>query len=313
MLKGYNKTKLKMVEVSERVNNSRNLPLYDFHIHSSYSDGEDDFLTIINHAVDYGLEAISVTDHNGIHPDIKQFVSKAEKCNLEILEGIEISSCISAKNNDKLSLHILGYSSDFNRDILNAGLKETVEGYENRAKKIIEKCRKLGIPLNYDKIKSSNPTQYLDRNTIAEEIVKCLGVTFKEALKIAFVEEKEDWFLDSTEVVELIKKSGGVPILAHPGKYIDKIFKKASKSVFEILVDHGLKGIEVIYPSHTNSNITTLFDYAKEYELFVTGGTDYHGLHRPPYLKIGGPDIDLRKLIQIQPIPLEEVKSTAIV
>jgi len=59
------------------------------------------------------------------------------------------------------------------------------------------------------------------------------------------------------------------------------------KSLFERMKGYGLAGIEVYYPSHTASMIETLLSFAREFQLVLTGGTDYHGRSKeaPP---IGG-------------------------
>ena len=259
---------------------------YDLHLHSSYSDGENTPEHILNHALAMGLRGISITDHNGISPKINRIKASAENFGIDFLEGIEISSQASSKNNN-LNLHILGYSSNFDIKKLNKKLHKTIVGYETRAKQIIKKCNKLGIPINYNKLRKQSNELYISRNTIAKEILKYRKITFKEALKIAFVDEKENWFLSPFRVISLIKESGGIPVLAHPGKLIPQLTKQRSKSVLEQLIDWGLRGIEVFYPTHTRSEIDNLLNLAHKYNLLITGGTDYHGLNRPPYQEMG--------------------------
>jgi len=265
--------------------------LYDLHIHSFYSDGEDSPENILKYALSLGIKGFAITDHNGIRSEVKQIADRARKFGIEVFEGIEISSQISLKN-DNLNLHILGYSSNFNIRNLNEGLKKTVAGYKMRAKKIIKKCRTLGIPINYNRLKKQSNEFYISRNTIAQEIAKYQNIEFKEALKIAFIEENEDWFLSPFQAISLIKTSGGIPVLAHSGKHTSKLLEKASKSMFEKLIDNGLRGVEVFYPSHSQIETNALLDIAKSYGLIITGGTDYHGLSRPPYIKIGSTGIN---------------------
>lgn len=183
---------------------------YDLHIHSFYSDGEDSPENILKHASKLGIKGLAITDHNGMRPEVKQIVNKARKLGIEVFEGIEISSQISLRN-DNLNLHILGYSSNFNIRNLNKGLKKTIAGYKIRAKKIIKKCQALGIPINYNRLKKQSNEFCVSRNTIAQEIVKYKNIEFKEALKIAFVEEKENWFLSPFQAISLINASGGFP------------------------------------------------------------------------------------------------------
>lgn len=259
---------------------------YDLHLHSSYSDGENTPEDILRCAMKTGVRGIAITDHNGISPEIKQIKTFIADFDIDFLEGIEISSQMSPRHKN-LNLHILGYSSNFDIKKINRNLRKTIIGYENRAKQIIKKCNKLGIPINYNKLKKQNNELYVSRNTIAKEILKYRKITLKEALKIAFIDEKENWFLSPFQVISLINKSGGIPILAHPGKLIPQLLERHSKSILEQLIDCGLQGIEAFYPSHTQSETNKLLNLANKYNLLVTGGTDYHGLSRPPYQDIG--------------------------
>ena len=260
--------------------------LYDLHLHSFYSDGEERPKRIFDRALASKVRGIAITDHNGIHQKTKQIVAKVKRCNIDAFEGIEISSQMSYGNND-ISLHILGYSLDFNAKNLNKNLKKTILGYEMRAKQIIKKCNKLGIPINYNKLRKQSNEFYISRNTIAKEILKYRKITLKEALKIAFVDEKENWFLSPFQVISLIKESGGMPVLAHPGRLLPQLLKQSPKSILEQLIDCGLRGIEVFYPKHTKSEINELLRLANKYNLIITGGTDYHGPNISPLTKIG--------------------------
>ena len=156
--------------------------LYDLHIHSFYSDGEKTPEHILNRASAIGIKGVSITDHNGISPKIKRIKASAENYGIDFLEGIEISSQTSSKNNN-LNLHILGYSSNFELKNLNKNLHKTIVGYETRAKQIIKKCNKLGIPISYNKLRKQSNEFYISRNTIAKEILKYKKSHLKKPLK----------------------------------------------------------------------------------------------------------------------------------
>lgn len=282
--------------------------LYDLHIHSSYSDGEHEFDEILNNALMSKLKGFCITDHNGIHPDIKIFNTKTQQHRIEILEGIEIST-IFRNNESPLSLHVLGYSLNFDSKLLNTELTETILGYQLRALKIIAKCKKLGIPIDYYKLITQSKAAYISRNTIAKEIIKYLNISFKEALKMAFIKEKEDWFLETAQAISLIQEAGGIPVLAHPGKILSKLGKKSFESLIKEFIINGLRGIEVFYPSHKLSEINNLLDIAKKHKLIITGGTDYHGLSVPPYSKIGTNGINSINFNKLKLVLLKTNKS----
>jgi len=107
--------------------------------------------------------------------------------------------------------------------------------------------------------------------------LKTLGVTsaygrdafnyFLGKTGIAYVPHRE---IGTFEALDLILKTDGVPVLAHPGRMADE-------GLIRKLVDHGLQGIEVYYPTHTPQLIQRYLQLAEDYQLIVTGGSDYHG------------------------------------
>ncbi len=120
----------------------------DLHIHSYYSDGEHSPKYVLSKIKESGISLFSVVDHNYISPKVQDIKRDAKAINVYFVDGIEIS-CIDKKRN--ISIHMLGYSKKFNLEI-NSALKPVIDGYNIRAKKIIEKInRELpGINLNFE-------------------------------------------------------------------------------------------------------------------------------------------------------------------
>ncbi len=57
------------------------------------------------------------------------------------------------------------------------------------------------------------------------------------------------------------------------------------------MVEYGLQGIEVYYPSHQPDAVKRYKRFAKKYDLVVTGGSDCHGT-RKPEIALGSIKID---------------------
>ena len=87
----------------------------------------------------------------------------------------------------------------------------------------------------------------------------------------AYVEAKR---VTPLAAVRLVREFGGVPVLAHPKKYL---YDKTLNSLVEGLKPHGLAGLEAYYPGHTEADIAALLQIARKYGLIATGGSDYHG------------------------------------
>jgi predicted metal-dependent phosphoesterase TrpH len=260
---------------------------YDLHVHSLWSDGEDQLNDILEKAAEKGLKGFAICDHNAFPPNLNSLISLAKKHSIEIIKGIEISSQLEDCNGRMLSFHILGYYLSCDEQLIRKTLKETLAGYQRRGEKILVKCEKLGLPLDYEQIRKSNRSLYISRNTIAEAISNVTGIDFRASLKIAFLEDKEDWLLDTFQAISLIKESGGIPILAHAAKHIEFILKKEPESILNKMIDRGLRGIEVFHPSHKECDVAKLYKLAKNHGLLMTGGTDYHGNNRPPFTSLG--------------------------
>jgi len=156
----------------------------DLHIHSNFSDGQYSPEKIINFVHKKNISIFSLIDHNFILDDTNNIKKIAKDKDLTFIEGIEIS-CLEKES--KMSFHVLGYSCDFNKSTINNKLKPTVDGYNNRAKKIISKLNIEfpSINLNFENIKGESSEIYVSRNTLARIIVNYFKnkISIKEALK----------------------------------------------------------------------------------------------------------------------------------
>lgn len=108
-------------------------------------------------------------------------------------------------------------------------------------------------------------------NSIAEAFEKHIGDSCP-----AYVCELK---LSPGEAIQLIKDSGGVSVLAHP--YLLK-----RDELIRQFVECGLGGLEAYYPEHTQSMVNYYLGLAKQYDLAVTGGSDFHGKAKPE-IKMG--------------------------
>lgn len=233
----------------------------------------------------------SITDHNYISPDIKKIERQASKKGIILIQGIEISSYDA---DSQISMHILGYSRNFDIDKINKSLEDVVCGYNMRAKKIIKKLNSKykGLKLDFNSVLKKGESSFVSRNLIASELVKFYKkdikkrYPIKQALAEAYIKEKDNsWMISPNKAIEIITACGGKPVLAHPGKII-KLLKNNKKFV-ENLKEAGLAGLEVLYPSHKDQEKKGLCILAKKYKFFMTAGSDWHGESFPPFGKIG--------------------------
>lgn len=85
-------------------------------------------------------------------------------------------------------------------------------------------------------------------------------------------------FTPPQEVIQAIKAAGGVPVLAHPGLYVEDDIKLMSRPSFQqTILSWGIEGLEAIAGSHSPEETAFYLSFCQKHGLLVTGGSDYHG------------------------------------
>ena len=262
----------------------------DLHTHSYFSDGEYPHGEIILEAKHKGVTLLSITDHN-VLSNTEQTKEYAEESGIYFIDGIEISTLYRLPN-ATASLHVLGYGKTLNRSLLNEELSGTIESYTTRARKIVDKLNKSfpTLCLDITILKKNSHETYISRNTLARLLMEHLEdkISIKDVLKQhVFVKEDDSWMMTPEKSFDVIKKSGGISVLAHSGRELRKIGMVAYESMIQHFVHAGLRGLEVYYPKHSADEVDTIHTLAKKYNLHITGGSDWHGKMYTPDTQIG--------------------------
>lgn len=255
----------------------------DLHTHSTASDGINSPVELVSMAFEKSLSLFSITDHDTLD-GIPEGAATATKLGMEFLPGIELSVDLEEKG---LSAHLLGYFPGIGiTDLLNSStsLGEAISfvkrGRSRRNPRILEKLTDNGVYIEMEAVKTIAGGDVVGRPHIAEAMLNAGYVGgIREAFdrflakgKPAYVERDR---LPVRKAIEIIVKSGGLPVMAHPG-YIE-MDHETLKDFFRTMKGYGLAGIEIYYPTHTSSMVERLKSYAREFQLVVTGGTDFHG------------------------------------
>ncbi|MCD4701296.1 MAG: PHP domain-containing protein [Candidatus Aegiribacteria sp.] len=255
----------------------------DFHIHSTASDGVRSPRELVAMASEKSLSVFSITDHDTLD-GIPEASDAALELKMEFIPGIELSVDIEER---ELTAHLLGYFPGVAiPDLVNEStpLGKAIDfvqgGRSRRNPKILEKLSDNSIYIKMEAVQLIAGGDVVGRPHIAEAMlnegyVSSMNEAFNRFLakgKPAYVERDR---LSVFRAIEIILESGGLPVMAHPG-YIE-MDHEMLRSLFERMKAYGLAGIEIYYPSHTASMIKMLKAFAREFQLVVTGGTDYHG------------------------------------
>ncbi len=276
--------------------------IIDMHTHTNYSDGDLSPQELIRLAIDKRIGTLAITDHDTIEGIEK--VNRNENIivdsGIEIINGIELSA-----KTDKGRMHILGYGIDLKNKALNKKMIDLKDNSINSVLSIMEQIKRdYGIRFGYDDIKELvNANHNLGRPDLAKLCVKYGYATssqdaFDKYLIDAHNKTRQtSKGLQYQECLELIKNSGGIPVLAHPKSL--ELSEKEFLILLREMINCGLKGIEVYHSSHSKEEMNYYLEIANQYGLLISGGSDFHGKTVKPDIELGtGKDnnIKIKKL-----------------
>ena len=241
----------------------------DLHIHTEYSDGKDKPAEIIAKSVQIGLKSISITDHDSVEA-YSSAVPEAARCGIDLLAGVELSTDYEGQD-----IHILAYCLDPLNTLVQEYLKTFRSDRLKRAKKILAKLQQLNINIGYEKLQKYEDIGAMGRPHVAQAMLDGGYVgSIAEAFELYIGVGKPAYVprlkYSPGDMVKLIRKLGGVPVLAHPGI-------SCGDDLIKLLLADGLQGLEVYHPEHTEVMKKHYFQICQRFSLIETGGSDYHG------------------------------------
>ena len=244
----------------------------DLHVHTTASDGTATPEEAVQLAAACGLRAIAITDHDTIS-GFAGALSAGQDLGVEVVPGIEVSTKFG------VSVHVLGYYLEN----LVPLLADVVNDRDRRNEKVAALMAADGLPVSYESMKKRFG-DVIGRPHFGELLIEFgLARDMNDAFA-RFVGKGKKYYIPRTIIrietsVEAIVASGGVPVLAHPFQYQKD--DRELRELIELCMDHGLRGIECRYSGYTVEQSAYLERLAGEYGLLKTGGSDFHGSHKP--------------------------------
>lgn len=260
------------------------LPI-DLHTHTTASDGTDTPRELIDLAINNGLKAIAITDHDTTEGLIDA-LNYSKNLPIEVISGVEFSTTMPSYGFD---IHILGYYFNPQDETFNTLLDGIRQSRTQRNFKILDQLGAIGFHLTMEEVAKAASDGVITRAHIGKALVK-KGYIKKEQIAydkyignncVAYVPRER---LTPEMAIKMILNAGGVPVLAHPTLY--KLKLKDLDKLVSILATYGLKGIEAVYSLHAPHEEKYLRQLAENYQLLITGGSDYHGTNKP-YIHLG--------------------------
>lgn len=243
----------------------------DLHTHSTASDGLNPPADNIKLAKEAGLAALAVTDHDAIG-GIDEAIEAGKGLGVEVIPGIEISTVEKGQD-----IHVLGYFINHQDQQFLKTLSELQDVRDKRNEMIIDRLNELGIKITMDEVlaKIKRADANVGRPHIAEVLMdKGIIQTMEEAFDIYLGKDGKAFVnpirISPEEGIDIIKKAGGVPVLAHPGIYDDD-------EMVVRLIKYGLVGIEAFHPDHDENGERKYKEMAERYGVLATAGSDFHG------------------------------------
>ncbi|UWG95573.1 PHP domain-containing protein [Dehalobacter sp. DCM] len=246
----------------------------DLHVHTNESDGSLGVEETIRISLEKGLDILAITDHETT-AGVEKAQILAKDTGLKIIPGFELSTYYKDQE-----IHLLGYYKDIENNRLQDKLNTLRNERTAITRHMVEKLNTMGLNVTWRAIEESaslngvvskshifyalwNNDTYNNRVNWED-----LALWLKPG-GMAYVPYEGNPF---PEAVDFIYKTGGFPVLAHPGLIVDQ-------TVIKDLLDYRPIGIEVYYGYwHDRDEKVAFYEkLAQRYGYMSTGGSDYHG------------------------------------
>ena len=265
----------------------------DLHIHSNRSsDGDFSPFHIIQLSKQNKLKAVSISDHDTVaaYPEALDW---GEKAGVEVIPSIELTTLFDARE-----FHLLLPFVNWKKRIIPKILSRVGEKRVEEARDRVKKLQEIGFDISWkDLIKKTGSIPPLGV-VIAQIILERGEERGDPSLSKYFNKQNRllapyifyrDYFMEGkpafvpkknvslVEILEAVPKTGGVPVLAHPGAY----FQQVKEEDVAFLKERGLEGLEVYTSYHDPEQTTFYKEMAEKYDLIATAGSDFHGRIKP--------------------------------
>lgn len=261
----------------------------DLHVHSNRSDGTFSPTELVDYAMEKGLAAFALTDHDTVD-GLDEALSYAEQLRgtlppekvqsvPEVIPGIEFSTEYQGRD-----VHIVGLYIDYHNACFQKYLQDFVDSRISRNRKMCALLQEAGIHISYELLLAEFPNAVITRAHYAKFL---LNHNYTKSMKEAFdryIGDHCPYYVPREKVtpgqaVGLILQAGGIPILAHPILY--HLSDERLETLVARLKDAGLMGIEAIYSTYNTAEERQIRRLASAYGLAVSGGSDFHGENKP--------------------------------
>ncbi|KKD00595.1 RNase RNM [Photobacterium halotolerans] len=258
--------------------------LFDLHSHTTASDGRLTPAELVKRAADFRVDVLAITDHDTVAGlESAQQAIDAQNLDLKLVKGIEIST---VWNN--FDIHIVGLNIDPTHADIVSLIAQQAERRTARAELMGERLAKSQIVGAYEGAKALAGDATLTRAHFAQWLVaqghaKTMQAVFKKFLTRGNTGYVPPNWCSIAEAVQAIHAAGGQAVLAHPGRY-DMTAKWLKRLLTDFVAATG-DAIEVAQPQQAQNERRTLAEYAEQFGLLSSQGSDFH--YPSPWTELG--------------------------
>ena len=269
--------------------------MIDLHTHTTASDGSVSPPDLIRLSLQQGLEALAITDHDTLE-GCDEGAPVAADLGVDLVMGIELSTRLEPNLVELVrpwlgsrrvpSIHLLGY---FPAGAPSASFRSWILGHQEsrrkRNRELIEKLRGFGFDITLEEVSrlggklTGRPhfAEFLLRKGYVKNRQEAFDLYLADTAQAA-VERDEPGLAES---IGVLRRGFGVPVLAHPVRLPVDDQPDALRALLHALCDAGLQGLEVWHSEHSPAQQALYEDLARSFGLESTGGSDFHGSHKP--------------------------------
>ncbi|MDN5345174.1 MAG: 3,5-nucleoside bisphosphate phosphatase [Clostridia bacterium] len=229
--------------------------------------------------------ALGITDHDTV-AGLDEALAAGQVYGVRVIPGVELSTEWQERE-----IHILGYYINWQDGDLQAYLAGMRRDRQRRTARMVQRLEEMGYGISMAEVEREVQGEAIGRPHIAAALVSQGYVPSVEAAFQTLLARGRPAYVPRTRVlparaVEIILAAGGVPVLAHPGL-------SQADDLIPSLANRGLQGIEAYYPCHDCIATRRYLELADEYNLVITGGSDYHGLVDSSHADLGSCQVGL--------------------
>lgn len=268
----------------------------DLHMHSDHSsDGQFPVSVLAEIAKESGLNVLALSDHDSV-AGVADMIEAARPYGIEVIPAIECSTLLGDQ-----AVHMLGYGVDLSAPYFqDLALRISEANKDTFHQRVLKMEEKYGVHIDEEavlqKAQGKNPWFTMILDMLEDPIIQAHpdwqdylpGGKRADPAPVNFYWDNcmpgsdlyvESWSPDFFDTIDEIHNAHGVAIIAHP---FTTFYQR--EDLLQQAIDRGIDGLEVYSNYHTPEQNAWYAQYAKDHDLLMTCGSDFHGEKKPSIL-----------------------------